>query len=201
MEQRATSTYDLSLLDSLTDLETILAQLIEASGFHPGHDLVLADALDIRAFVHNGINFQRSQVQFVDGQPHVFGYDTSAPDSGIYFDDARIGDIPGSTATGGQYGGATRIAIVGNLTDRLAWVDGDEIKVIGVGETGTPLPNNWRTLCSIPAGWVSLGLEADDGIADNTFWQMLYNTSSQQVRCSAATWSRRADRATTSSRM
>ena len=178
----STSTYDLALLDSLAALETILQQLIEASGFHPGHDLVLADAVDMRAFVHTGINFQKSSVQFVDGQPHIFGYDTLGSDTGIYFDDAKIGDLPASTATGGQYGGATRIAIVGNLTDRLAWVDGDEIKVIGVGETDKPLPNNWRTLCSIPAEWVSLGLEADDGTPDNTFWQMLYNTSSQQVR-------------------
>ena len=190
--------FDISTTDELSQLESLLSQLIEASGFHPDHDLVLADIINVRHLIAQSATNQdkspRSSVIDYTGQINIFLYDTvdgaDGDGTGIYFNTVPIATLPPiqHPSAPRNYGGATRVSF-GTLsqTDRYAWVAGDDI-VVRYVDQGATKATSWRMLFSAPPPWFSIALDSDgeSGTRETNIWQLLYNPSTDQIRVGAA---------------
>lgn len=183
-----TISLDIEQAEDLSNLHGILEQLIEASGFHPGHDLVLADILDTRQITPDWFRTADMwfvQLQFFNSQPNIFSYKRSGTDTGIYYNTEQIGPLPAATQSERNYGGAARVGYStpqNVVPDRYVWVDGDNFRVLTVGAT-TRVTTSWRTATSSASPWISVAVAHDEN-APGIFYHLAYHPTADQIKIS-----------------
>ena len=185
-----TSTFDLSLTTDLSLLEELLADLLEATGFHIGHDLALADIVDARQLYDSDnipIQSRSSRIHHFGGSLNIFTYSTAADTSGIYYNDVRLADLP-AIQSSGNYGGGVRLS---NPSDDVyMWIDGDIINIRRIAET-TVYTANWRTLLAAQSSdYIALAIDSDEESNDGRFYMMIYDTNAHVIRIGAMVMSR-----------
>ena len=178
------STFDLSLTEDLSLLEELFADLLEATGFHIGHDLVLADIVDARQLRDSSINIRNrsSRIHHYGGSLNIFTYSNTTGTEGIYYNEIRLADLP-ALQSSGNYGGGVRFSTPSD--DVYLWIDGNIINVQRVGET-TVFTANWRTLLGFPGTEnIVLAVDSDEEAPDGRFYMMIYDTNSHVIRIGA----------------
>ena len=181
----STSDFDLSQTDDLSRLEQLLADLIEATGFHPGHDLILADVIDRDNIVNEDISIvnNASKIHHSGGSINMITYSNAAGTEGIYYNEERIGDLP-PIQSAENYGGGVRISVVGPFT-AYVWVNGDNLSMRELGGT-TVWTANWRTLLAAPSpNWIALAIDTDELVQNGRLYMLLYNTANHTTRLGA----------------